>query len=193
MRALIDPEGLRYSSLTHIPSTMTSGVLPIASRIVPPPRRSKAAAVSGTAPAAESAASACASPPSSLHRSHYSRLRPGTRGSCWGLFRLADYSWRETCQVTASGATRYSLSFDSASSDLGFGPPVSAFRTALTGCPGVAGRARFHAVALPWPDGIPVALNGQRLKASFTFALASFMCCPWTGHRGPLRAYAGCR
>src|SRR5207302_674248 len=35
MRALIDPEGLRYSSLTHIPSTMTRGVSPIASRIVP--------------------------------------------------------------------------------------------------------------------------------------------------------------
>src|SRR5512140_979478 len=39
MRALIDPDGLRYSSLTQIPSTMISGVLPIASRIVPPPGR----------------------------------------------------------------------------------------------------------------------------------------------------------
>src|SRR5262249_52465217 len=38
MRALIDPEGLRYSSLTQIPSTMTSGVSPIASRIVLAPR-----------------------------------------------------------------------------------------------------------------------------------------------------------
>src|SRR5579859_4478715 len=38
IRALIDPDGLRNSSLTQIPSTMTSGVLPIASRIVPPPR-----------------------------------------------------------------------------------------------------------------------------------------------------------
>src|SRR5215831_10329181 len=35
MRALIDPEGLRYSSLTHIPSTVTRGVSPIASKIVP--------------------------------------------------------------------------------------------------------------------------------------------------------------
>jgi hypothetical protein len=36
IRALIDPEGLRNSSLTQIPSTTTSGVLPIASKIVPP-------------------------------------------------------------------------------------------------------------------------------------------------------------
>src|SRR6476619_7214365 len=38
MRALIDPEGLRYSSLTQIPSAMISGVLPIGYRIMPPPR-----------------------------------------------------------------------------------------------------------------------------------------------------------
>src|SRR5580765_5757072 len=44
MRALIDPEGLRYSSLAHIPSTMTSGVSPIASKIVPPPSRASRAA-----------------------------------------------------------------------------------------------------------------------------------------------------
>src|SRR5215469_9670595 len=44
MRALIDPEGLRYSSLTQIPSTMTSGVSPIASRIVPLPSRAARAA-----------------------------------------------------------------------------------------------------------------------------------------------------
>ena len=50
MRALMDPEGLRYSSLDHIPSTMTSGVLPIASKIVPPPRRSKPAPGSRAAP-----------------------------------------------------------------------------------------------------------------------------------------------
>ena len=46
IRALIDPDGLRNSSLTHIPSTMTSGVLPIASRIVPPPFGSRPAASS---------------------------------------------------------------------------------------------------------------------------------------------------
>src|SRR5271165_6220522 len=46
MRALMDPDGLRYSSLTHIPSTMISGVLPIASRIVPPPGRTSPAACS---------------------------------------------------------------------------------------------------------------------------------------------------
>src|ERR1019366_3360718 len=53
MRALIDPDGLRCSSLTHIPSTTTRGVLPIASRIVPPPRRSTPEAGSRAAPAAE--------------------------------------------------------------------------------------------------------------------------------------------
>jgi hypothetical protein len=52
MRALIDPEGLRYSSLTQIPSTMISGVLPIASRIVPPPGRASPAAGSRAACAA---------------------------------------------------------------------------------------------------------------------------------------------
>src|SRR3954449_5216848 len=34
MRALMDPEGLRYSSFTQMPSTLTSGVSPIASRTV---------------------------------------------------------------------------------------------------------------------------------------------------------------
>src|SRR6478672_2309454 len=34
MRALTEPDGLRNSSLTHTSSTRTSGVLPIASRIV---------------------------------------------------------------------------------------------------------------------------------------------------------------
>ena len=56
MRALIDPEGLRYSSLTQIPSTMISGVLPIASRIVPPPGRTSPAAGS-RAPCAAAAGS----------------------------------------------------------------------------------------------------------------------------------------
>src|SRR5437762_732441 len=59
MRALIDPEGLRYSSLTHIPSTMTRGVSPIASKIVPPPRRTTPAAGS-RGPAAGSRASSAA-------------------------------------------------------------------------------------------------------------------------------------
>src|SRR5215469_8117263 len=54
IRALIDPDGLRCSSLTHIPSTMISGVPPIASRIVPPPRpvmpaAGRAAPVAGSA------------------------------------------------------------------------------------------------------------------------------------------------
>src|SRR6266498_3554406 len=53
IRALMDPEGLRYSSLAHIPSTMTRGVLPIASRIVPPPCRSKPATGSRASCAAE--------------------------------------------------------------------------------------------------------------------------------------------
>src|SRR5215471_1760188 len=61
MRALIDPEGLRYSSLTHIPSTMTSGVSPIASRIVPPPRPATPTAGSRAAPAAGPAAPSRAS------------------------------------------------------------------------------------------------------------------------------------
>src|SRR6266567_3029122 len=61
MRALMDPEGLRYSSLAHIPSTMTSGVLPIASRIVPPARGSKPAAGSRAAPAAMPASGSRAS------------------------------------------------------------------------------------------------------------------------------------
>ncbi len=61
MRALIDPDGLRYSSLTHIPSTMTSGVSPIASKIVPPPPRAKPKAGSRAARAAEPAASSRAS------------------------------------------------------------------------------------------------------------------------------------
>src|ERR1019366_5266845 len=55
MRALIDPEGFRYSSLTQIPSTMISGVLPIASRIEPPPGRTSPAAGSRAPPAAERA------------------------------------------------------------------------------------------------------------------------------------------
>src|SRR5499427_3052548 len=38
MRALMDPDGFRCSSLIQIPSTMIRGVLPIASRIVPPAR-----------------------------------------------------------------------------------------------------------------------------------------------------------
>src|SRR5208337_2997808 len=64
MRALIDPEGLRYSSLTQIPSTMISGVLPIASRIVPPPGRTSPAAGSRApcATAAGSRASRAAEP-----------------------------------------------------------------------------------------------------------------------------------
>src|SRR6266496_2008721 len=61
IRALMDPEGLRYSSLAHIPSTMTRGVLPIASRIVPPPCRSKPAAGSRAAPAAKPATGSRAS------------------------------------------------------------------------------------------------------------------------------------
>src|SRR5215471_10101927 len=55
MRALIDPDGLRYSSLTQIPSTMISGVSPIASRTVPPARGTKPAAASRVAPAADRA------------------------------------------------------------------------------------------------------------------------------------------
>src|SRR5215469_3830321 len=55
MRALIDPDGLRYSSLTQIPSTMISGVSPIASRTVPPARGTKPAAASLVAPAADRA------------------------------------------------------------------------------------------------------------------------------------------
>src|SRR5436190_17931657 len=55
MRALIDPDGLRYSSLTHIPSTMTRGVSPIASRIVPP-RPVTSTAGCRAAPAASRAA-----------------------------------------------------------------------------------------------------------------------------------------
>src|SRR5260370_40426129 len=56
IRALMAPEGLRYSSLTQIPSTMIRGVLPIASRMVPPPGRISPAA--GThAPCAAAAAS----------------------------------------------------------------------------------------------------------------------------------------
>src|SRR6266496_239707 len=61
IRALMDPEGLRYSSLAHIPSTMTRGVLPIASRIVPPPCRSKPATGSRAAPAAKPATGSRAS------------------------------------------------------------------------------------------------------------------------------------
>src|SRR5690349_18859225 len=34
IRSFTDPDGLRYSSLTQIPSTCTSGVPPIASKIV---------------------------------------------------------------------------------------------------------------------------------------------------------------
>jgi hypothetical protein len=56
MRALIDPDGFRYSSLTQIPSTMISGVLPIASRIVPPPARTSPPAGS-RAPSATAAGS----------------------------------------------------------------------------------------------------------------------------------------
>src|SRR6266516_677486 len=56
IRALIDPDWLRYSSLTHIPSTMTRGVLPIASRIVPPPRPATPTVGFGAAPAAPPAA-----------------------------------------------------------------------------------------------------------------------------------------
>src|SRR5713101_5930260 len=56
IRALIDPEGLRNSSLTHIPSTTTSGVLPIASRIVPPPRRSAPATGTPCSPCSPCAA-----------------------------------------------------------------------------------------------------------------------------------------
>ncbi len=37
IRALIDPEGLRYSSFTHTSSMRSSGVSPMASRIVSPP------------------------------------------------------------------------------------------------------------------------------------------------------------
>src|SRR5215471_1998772 len=55
MRALIDPDGLRYSSLTQIPSTMISGVSPIASRTVPPHRGTRPAAASRAAPAADRA------------------------------------------------------------------------------------------------------------------------------------------
>src|SRR5438046_6251897 len=62
MRALIDPEGLRYSSLTHIPSTMTSGVSPIASKIVPSPRPATPTAGTRAAPAAGPAAPSRASP-----------------------------------------------------------------------------------------------------------------------------------
>src|SRR6266571_7719407 len=54
MRALIDPDGFRCSSLTHIPSTMIRGVLPIASRIVPPAR--------GGAPACASPVALMAAP-----------------------------------------------------------------------------------------------------------------------------------
>src|SRR5260370_11493508 len=53
IRALMAPEGLRYSSLTQIPSTMIRGVLPIASRIVPPPRRTKPAAGARASSAAD--------------------------------------------------------------------------------------------------------------------------------------------
>src|SRR5438045_2147248 len=34
IRALIDPDGFRYSSLTQMPSTRISGVLPMASRML---------------------------------------------------------------------------------------------------------------------------------------------------------------
>jgi hypothetical protein len=57
MRALMDPDGLRYSSLAQIPSTRTSGVSPIASKIVPPPRRTKPAAGYRTTPAEPAAGS----------------------------------------------------------------------------------------------------------------------------------------
>jgi len=38
MRALMDPDGFRYSSFSQIPSTSSSGVEPITSRIVAPDR-----------------------------------------------------------------------------------------------------------------------------------------------------------
>src|SRR5579871_231960 len=60
IRALMDPEGLRYSSLAQIPSTMTRGVLPIASRIVPPGGRKPAAAFR-SAPAVDAATASRAS------------------------------------------------------------------------------------------------------------------------------------
>src|ERR1019366_7775765 len=84
MRALIDPDGLRCSSLTHIPSTTTRGVLPIASRIVPPPRRSTPEAGSRAAPAAElqagSRASAAESAPlMAFMPAPYVCCRPGPK------------------------------------------------------------------------------------------------------------------
>src|SRR5262249_16267650 len=63
MRALIDPEGLRYSTFTHIPSTPPRGASPLAPRTVPPPRPAPPTAGSRAAPAAGPAAPSRASRP----------------------------------------------------------------------------------------------------------------------------------